>query len=262
MNQPEQQPPMPYGVQQPAPVYVPTAKQPGSATCKVWGILLIVFGLFSLLSLLASLAVFFGGFTGSSFAVGVDEEARRQIDQFTEDMTTNMLGRWSFWVNNVGEVVIVGLSLVAGFLLALKPRPIGRKLAIARALLVLVLVPVVAYESVIVIEDQFALQERMMRATLEGQPSTPGVSPDEVLEEMQPLVRGITYGGVIFTVVVILAINLLLLYFMTRPAVQEYLKNAAEGRTGGIPQYDPAMGIMHPPPQQAQPPPDGNEQNP
>src|SRR5690606_6954307 len=123
----------------------------------------------------------------------------------------------------------------------------------------LALLPVVAFESIVVIEDQFALQERVMRSSIEGQPESHRVSPDEVIERMQPIMRGAGYGAVVATVFFVVVINGLLLFFMTRPAVGEYLKNAAEGKDGGIPQYDPSMGMM-PQPQPVQPPPPGPDQ--
>jgi hypothetical protein len=72
---------------------------------------------------------------------------------------------------------------------------------------------------------------------------------------MQPIMRGAGYGALIFTFIFVLIINGLLLFFMTRPSVKEYLETVATGGDNTIPGYDPSMGLAAgPPPGSAQPP--------
>jgi hypothetical protein len=243
----QQDPLTPYGKPQPAPVFAaPPVKQPGSTSTKVWGVLLIIFGLYGLMSLLGTIAIAMGTFSSASFVPAANEELREGLTQAATETTDLMLSRWTFWASTGSEVVIMALSLVAGFMLVLKPQPLGRSLAIARALVVLLFLPVYAYESILVIDDSIALQTEAMRESL-------GDS-----DELNSVMRISSYVGMVVMVVGIIAINALLLFFMTRPGVRDYLKAAAEGRDNPIPQFDPSMGIMYPP-QQAPPQPDQQE---
>jgi hypothetical protein len=277
MNQPANPAPTPYGhQQQPQQPYVPVSgKRPGSTSTKVWGIILLILGLLVLLNLLASLGMIFGGVSGSSFAVGVDEAGKRELDEFMSAMIDETLGRWTFWFNTIGELVIAVISVVAGWFLAIRPRPRGRSLAISRALLVLLLLPIYGIETTAVLDAQADFQQRFMERSVERQvrESSGGrANKQEVerrarqaresIEGMGPIMRGVFYGAMIFTVICVLIVNGLLLFFMTRPAVKTYLEDVVREGDHSIPQYDPSMGIMTGPPPDHQTPPQNTPPDP
>jgi hypothetical protein len=270
MNQPAHSPHMPYGVQQPHPaqVYVPVSgKRPGSTSSKVWGILLLVLGGLGLVNQVMSLGMIFGGVSGSMFMPTVDEATKREMDALMSTVIDSMLGRWTFWVNTIGEFTVAILSLVAGFFLAVRPRPSGRSMAIGRAALVLVLLVPYGLENTTALEEQFAMQQRIMERTMDEEVAkqSDGASNQEIerrrrevremSDTMQPFMRGAGYGMMIIIVVGVLIVNGLLLFFMTRPAVKTYLEEVARDGNTAIPQFDPSMGIMVGPPGQPQPPP-------
>ncbi len=270
-------PQMPYGVQQPPqPVYAPVSgKRPGSTSTKVWGIILLILGLLVLINLLASLGMIFGGVSGSSFAIGVDEAGKRELDEFVAGMVDDTLDRWTFWANTIGELVIAVVSVVAGWFLAIRPRPKGRSLAISRALLVLLLLPIYGIETTAVLESQTDFQQQFMERSVERQVrDTSGgrANKEEVerrarqaresMEGMAPIMRGMGYGVMVIVVIGVLIVNGLLLFFMTRPSVKTYLDEVAREGDHSIPQYDPSMGIMTGPPPPQQPPPQNTPPDP
>lgn len=267
-------PRQPYGVQQAQqPFMPPPLKRPGSTSTKVWGIVLIVLGGLGAISLLMTLAsAFMGGAGTSAFAPGVDEQTKQEIEKFAATMMEDMLGRWSFWVYLGSEVFVVVLSILAGVRLAIRPKPIGRNLAIARAALVLLFLPVYGIENFSAMDRQMEMQGQMQKSMIDRQIREQAGNKgekeiqrrqkesQEILDQMSPIMRGVTYGAVIFTVVFVMVLNGLLLFFMTRPSVKDYLESVAAEGTSGIPQLDPSMGLMMGPPptdpRQGQPPPE------
>ena len=258
----------PYGQQyQPMPQYAPpVARRPGSMAPKVWGILLLILGLMGLLTVLMNLASLGGGMSGSTFA-NVSPAAKTEIDRLTQDMVDASMARWSFWLYHAMEVVIVGVSIVAGIFLAMRPKPLGRKLAIARAILVFALIPVYGYETAQSMEGLTDMQDRMMSVTIddnlaEREKRDPAKDDaerqrrrDEIkraTDVMQPIMKGAIFGTMIVVIVGMLIINALLVFFMTRPAVKEYLESVAVHGDHAIPNYDPSMGLATGPPQPPQ----------
>jgi hypothetical protein len=250
-----------------------TGKRPGSTSTKVWGIILLILGLMSVLSLLASIGMIFGGVSGSAFTPTLDEAAKGEMDAYVSGMVGDMLGRWTFWANTIGELAIAILSIVAGWFLAIRPRPRGRSLAIARACMVMLLLPVYGIETTTAIEDQFDFQQGMMERTMEREVRRSGTGNKEEVERrtrqvkesmdnMQPVMRGMGYGMMVIVVIGVLIVNGLLLFFMTRPAVKTYLEEVAREGDHSIPQYDPSMGIMTGPPPEQQPPPQNTPPDP
>ncbi|MCB9894407.1 MAG: hypothetical protein H6839_08155 [Planctomycetes bacterium] len=278
MAGPAPQSQQPYGSpQQPVPQYAPPGKQRGSVAPKVWGVILLIFGLLAGFGFISSLVTLGGGISGSTFAPGISPEVKQEMDRMTAEMISDMKGRWSFWLNMAGDGVVMVLSFMAGIWLVFKPKPLGRKLAIARALLVLALVPVAGYEGVKAIEGQLESQARIMKLSTEDaikkqEASNPSANQEEAerrrksaekaMDSMQPFVKGASYGVVIITSIGVLIINALLLFFMTRPAVKEYLESVESGGDNSIPGYDPSMGLMKGPPPGAQPPPNQPPQSP
>lgn len=260
------QPPMnqPYGQQhQSMPQFAPpVAKRPGSVAPKVWGIILLVLGLLGGLGVLMNIASMGGGMSGAEFS-NVSPAAKAEIEKLTQDLVAQSKSRWSFWLYNALEVVTVCLSVVAGILLVVKPKPLGRKLAIARALVVFVLVPVYGYETSQSLEGVTAMQDRMIAISIDDQlaererrdPSKDLAEKqrrrdemERTMSQMQPFMRGAMMGTMVFMSVGMLVLNSLLLFFMTRPAVKEYLESLAAGGGDFIPGYDPSMGLASGPP--------------
>lgn len=262
----------PYGQQfQPMPQYAPAAgRRAGSVAPKVWGIILLVLGGIGLLGFVIGLvSLAGGGISGSTFAPGLSPEVKVEIDRMTAELMDSMKGRWSFWANQVFELVIIVLSLLAGVLLVIKPKPVGRKLAIARGLVVLLALPIAGYEGMTAMEEQMDLQVRLQKVQVEdaiardeaANPSKTEADRQEkrqrverVFEGMQPIMKGVGIGVMILTMVGVLVINALLLFFMTRPAVKDYMDNIGQHADHPIPNYDPSMGLHSGPPQPAQPP--------
>jgi hypothetical protein len=258
----------PYGQQfQPMPQYAPASgRRPGSVSPKVWGIILLVLGLVGLLGWVIGLASLAGGgISGSALVPNLSPEVKTELDRMAEEMASNMKGRWSFWLNQVIEVVIIGLSLTAGLFLVIKPKPLGRKLAIARALVVMLTIPIAGYEGITAMEEQMEMQTRMQKVQVEDaiakdEANNPSKTESERLEkrrrterifdDMAPLMKGLGFGVMVIMFVGILILNSLLLFFMTRPAVKEYLESVAAGGDQAIPGYDPSMGLASGPPQQ------------
>jgi hypothetical protein len=255
------------------PQYAPPApgRRAGSTAPKVWGIILLVLGGIGLLGFVFGLATLAGGgVSGATFAPGLSPEVKTEIDRMTAELMENMKGRWSFWANQVLELAIIVLSLVAGFLLVIKPKPVGRKLAIARGLVVLLSLPIVGYEGITAMEEQMDLQVRLQKVQVEdaiareeaSNPSKTDADRQEkrqrverVFDGMQPIMKGVGLGAMILTMVVVLVINALLLFFMTRPAVKDYMDNLGKHGEEPIPNYDPSMGLAMGPPPGAQPQP-------
>lgn len=261
-------PPLP----QPMPQFAPhVGRQSGSMAPKVWGIILLVLGIFGLISWLVGIvSLGTGGLSGANFAPNLTPEAKAEMDRITQVMIESMKGRWSFWLNNIAELSIVVLSVLAGILLVIKPRPLGRKLAITRALVVMLALPVAGYEGMTALEQNMEMQKGFLKVQAEetlAQQEARNPSKDDNeraqrrrdiesgFDTMQPIMRGAGYGALIFTFVFVLIINGLLLFFMTRPSVKEYLESVATGGDHAIPGYDPSMGFASgPPPGSAQPP--------
>lgn len=244
----------------------PPPRRPGSTSTKVWGILLLIFGGLGLIFLALNLSIILGGgVKASTFSFNMSPEAKAEMDRVVEVVARDALGRWTFWVNVVGEVVVALISLVAGFFLVMRPRVLGRKLAIARALAVLLLIPVYGYESMASVSQQIertaTMQEIQIEDALKQEKArNPGMSDEELdrqrqeikgaLEQFQPVMEVAGYAGTAITVIGILVINGVLLFFMTRPNVKDYLESVAADGEDAIPGYDPSMGLMSgaPPP--------------
>jgi len=255
----------PYGSQNPAPPPMQhmMPRREGSMAPKVWGVILLILGGLGLIMIVMNLAsVLGGGMSASTFSFNSSPEAKQQMDHLAETVVASAMHRWSFWANGALEVAIAMLSLWAGFRLAVKPAPKGRKLAIARALVVLLALPVYGYESMTQTDQSMSmvgkLQEVQVKDMLDQQEKEhPSNSPEErqkrkervtrAVQQVQPLMKGVGYGTVIFFSICVLVLNGLLLFFMTRPKVKDYMDHVHEN-VGEIPGFDPSMGIAGPPP--------------
>ena len=263
---PQQPDPMqPYGTQNPAPPPMQhmMPRREGSMAPKVWGIILLILGALGLMMIVMNMASMLGGgMKASTFSVSMSPEAKEQMDRLTETIVQSAMHRWSFWANGFLEVAIALLSLWAGFRLAVQPTPKGRKLAIARALVVLLALPVYGYESMTATDESMGmvgkLQEVQIKDIVEQQEKeNPSNSPEErqkrqeratrAVQQMQPFMKGVGYGMVILIAIGVLILNGLLLFFMTRPKVKDYMDHVHEN-VGEIPGFDPSMGIAGPPP--------------
>ncbi|MCB9933546.1 MAG: hypothetical protein H6841_09010 [Planctomycetes bacterium] len=267
-------PQQPYGTPpQPVPEFAPqVGRQPGSLAPKVWGIILLILGVLGfVLWLVGIVSLGGGGMSGSSFAPNMSPEAKAELDRIAQVMVENMKGRWSFWLNNLIELSIIVLSLVAGTLLVIKPKPVGRKLAIARALVVLLALPIAGYEGFTALDENMEMQIGLQKIQAEDmikqeEARSPSKNDKEradrrqrierTFDSVQPIMRGAGYGFLIFSFICVLILNGLLLLFMTRPAVKDYMDNVAKGAEQVIPGYDPSMGYASGPPPGYGPPPD------
>jgi len=260
--QPQQQPQpafahtshQPYGQQAavPIPAYDPRmGKRPGRTGTKVWGIFLLLLGGMGVMGLLASLSMMLGGFSGAQFAPTLSPEAKAEMDRMAQQMVSDSLARPTFWIHSALELGVILLSLVAGFFLVIRPRALGGKLALARVLLVVLSLPIYAYETDVAMQTTMASQEAMMRIQIEHEKkrsgSSKGPDTDQMMDMMGKIMRGTGYGVMVVTIIGILVINGLLAFHMTRPHVKEYLAGAASDNQV-IPGYDPSMGMMMPPP--------------
>lgn len=256
----------PYGM--PAEPFVPPPlKRPGATSTKVWGILLLLFGVIGVIQLASSVAMSLSGFTGTEMMPGLDDQTKRELDQFYKTMIDDMVGRWTFWAYVVSEFVIALISIWAGVRLAIRPKAQGRKLALARGLIVLLFLPVYGYENVSLLDGISEQQQQIMRSMNDrtirenaGNASEKDIQRQQedarkVMDSMAPVMKGVNYGAIIFTAVIILVVNGLLFFFMSRPAVREYLEAVEKEGDHAIPQFDPSMGLMlGPPPGPTNPP--------
>jgi hypothetical protein len=259
-----QQARQPYGTpNQPIPQYAPPGRQKGSLAPKVWGIILLILGLLGVINFISSIASLGGGISGSSFAPGVSPEVKQEMDRMALELVTAMKGRWTFWLNMASEGVLMVLTVAAGVFLVVKPKPLGRKLAIARALLVLLMIPVAGYEGIETVNQQMEMQQRIMKisaqdAVKEREKTNPSKDDaereqrrkdaEQMMDSAQPIMKAFGVGAVVATIVIVIIINGLLLLFITRPAVKEYLESVAKTGDNSIPGYDPSMGLMQGPP--------------
>lgn len=249
----------PYG-QQTQPFVPPPIKRPGATAAKVWGILLLIFGVIGVIQLASSLAMVLSGFTGAEMVPGLDEQTKKELDEFYRSMIDDTLGRWTFWVYVATELGIALVSVWAGVRLAIRPKASGRKLAMARAIAVLMFLPIYGYENVSALDSVAEQQQNMMRSMNDrtirenaGNASEKDIQRQQqearrVMDELEPVMKGLNYGMVIFFVICILVVNGLLLLFISKPAVKEYLEGVEREGDHAIPQFDPSMGLMMGPP--------------
>lgn len=246
--------PTPYGHQPqtpPMPAYDPRmGKRPGGTATKVWGIVLIILGAFGVINLISAIVMLFGGFNTAAFTPTLSPDAKAAMEQMQKDLIDSALSRPSFYIHLASEFLVVGLSLLAGIYLVIKPKPLGAKLALARVAVVLLALPIYAYETNSTMEGTMASQEAMMRAQMEHErkkSGNKGPNTDEIMGTMNTVMKGVGYGTMVVTVVFVLIINGLLAFQMSRPHIKEYLAGAATEKVV-IPGYDPSMGLMMPPP--------------
>lgn len=249
----------PYGHQRPSmpmPAFDPRAgtKRPGETVCKVWGIILLVLGLIGIANELMGVAMMFGGFSGANFAPTLSEDAKAEMDRYTKDMITASLSRPTFWISAGAELVIVLLSLTAGFFLVIRPRLAGAKLALARAACVLLFLPAYGYEQIKALETTSEMQVRTMEIDAKARGGNP--MPKDFTETFGKIMSGVTFGVVFVVIAGILVINALLAYQMSRPTVKAYL-SSARSQQPMIPGYDPSMGLLTMPGAPPPPTPDG-----
>ncbi|MBE7493057.1 MAG: hypothetical protein HS108_15055 [Planctomycetes bacterium] len=243
----------PYGhaQAQPMPAYDPRmGKRPGGTATKVWGIVLLVLGVFAAINLVSSVVMTYGGFSGASWNPAMSPETKAEIDRLTNELMQQATARVTFWLHIVLECGIAVLSVVAGVFLVIKPKPLGARLGLARAALVLLALPVYVYETSESMAAALDSQQAIVRVEMEAQrkkTGTKGPDMDEFMQTMNPIMRGFTYGTMVLTVVFVLAINGLLAFQMTRPHIKEYLATVATEKNV-IPGYDPSMGLLMPPP--------------
>ncbi|MCA8934577.1 MAG: hypothetical protein KDB68_00090 [Planctomycetes bacterium] len=278
--QPPANPQQPYGTQNAPPQFAPRMpRREGSTAPKVWGIILLILGGLGLITLIMNVATLMGGgMTASSFSFNMTPEAKAELDRVAQTVTDSAMTRWTFWLNSALEVVIACVSVVAGYLLVIRPKASGRKMSVARALIVLLALPIYGYESMtavaqstemvaklqnIQIKDALAQQEKTNPSKNKVEKERREREVTQMIEGMQPLMRGAGYGAVVLTIMGIMIINGILLFSMTRPKVKDYMDHVGEETAGAIPGFDPSMGLMGPPPgatppaaAQPQPPPD------
>ena len=250
----------PYGHQQPvnAPTLDPRAgRRPGETMCKVWGIILLLLGVIGVLNTLVGVAMMMGGMSGSTMVPTLSPEARAEFDRHVSEMIAASLARPTYWISTGSEVVIVLLSLVAGYFLVIRPRPRGAKLGLARAAMVLLFLPAYGYETVRVLESTTEMQVRSLEIDTRSRGRPP--MDEKFTDTFGKVMAGVSYGAVFVSVALIVVINALLAFHMTRPAVREYLATV-ETRPPPIPGYDPSMGLLagpggpHPPVYSGPPP--------
>ncbi|MCC6464175.1 MAG: hypothetical protein IT463_02410 [Planctomycetes bacterium] len=235
-------------------------KRPGGTAVKVWGILLVCLGGLGVVNVIAALAMAFGGFSGSQFAVGLTPDAKAEMERMVQRVIEEQMSSWLFWASFAGELAIAVLSVWAGVQL-LRSKPQGARLALARAAMVLLTLPIWGIQQVRALEIQLETQQVIMEHQIKSSPRG-GKSGKEIIEEMQPIMRGMAFGAVVVTAVFVLLINGLLAFMITRPTVKEYLANAATEKSHWIPGYDPSMGLLANPPGQGPPAPPSPGQGP
>ena len=272
-NQPNPQ--EPYGQQQQqqpvAEFAPPVTRKAGSMASKIWGIVLLVLGGIGAIMVAMSFAmVSGGGLKASTFGFNMSPEAKNEMDRVVQVIAEDAMQRWTFWANISAEILIIVLSIAAGLLLAVRPRAAGRKLAIARALIVFLAIPLYGYENMATVRQQNEMTASIQEIQIEDivkqeKARNPGQSEEETerrrkeikdaLASFQPAMQALGYVGTVVTVIGVIAINGLLLFFMTRPSVKSYLATAATEGDVEIPNYDPSMGLMGgaPPPSAAPP---------
>lgn len=234
----------PYGHQAPgpAPAYDPRmGRRPGETMCKVWGIVLLVLGLLGVANTMVGIAMMMGGVSGGMFAPTLSPDGKAELDQFMTEMMDASLARPTFWIYAGSELLVVVLSIVAGVMLAIRPRIGGAKLALARALCVLVFLPVYGYEQIKALESSSQAQMRILEADQKSRGGRP--LDKDFASTMEKIMAGVSYGAIFLAVAVIVAINGLLAYHMTRPNVKAYLASVASHQVI-IPGYDPSMGLL------------------
>jgi hypothetical protein len=262
---------MPYGVQEHSAQQFgpPPTKRPGSVSTKVFGVLLLVAALFEIFSFVSSLPGVAGGFTGTEFNPTISTEAKEDIDRLVRELVAEQTSHWSYWPGMIGVAVLAVCSIASAFALLIKPRPIGRKLAIAAGTLGLLALPIYGVSSQAEVDSMMHMQSEIMRistddAIRQEKARNPTISDKELeerrrvlsdmMEGMAPAMKIGTYAVLVVMAIGVLVFNCLLLFFMTRPGVEGYLAEAARGKDSAIPQYDPSMGIMVGPTAQPQPP--------
>jgi hypothetical protein len=272
MNQPPNPAPTPYGRQnQPQQAYVPmTGKRPGSTSTKVWGVLLLAAVLLEVFTVVSSLPGVAGSMTGTEFNPTLSTETKERVDEVVREIVADQLQHWSYWPALIGTAALAVISAVASFFLLFRPKPRGRTLAIAAALFGMLMLPVSGASTQQEMDRMGDMQEEILKLTVEDRVQkekarNPRMSPQEeerLRTEMNRVVGGMgpvmeigTYVMVVFMAVVMLVFNALMLFFMTRPGVKDYLLDIEQGADHSIPQYDPSMGIMTGPLPEQQPPP-------
>jgi hypothetical protein len=231
---PETSAPLPYGT---GPELAAPRASGTSAT--VWGVLLIVFGLWGLLNIATT---FIAVFSGASFEALMPPSEHLDVEYSFDAIFQAAMQRPTFWAFSVSEVVIGAMSVMAGWWLVGRPRRIGLKLAITRAVLSILFLPLVAYEQIVLMQDSFDYT----MSTIDY-----GTAPDaeQLVGTMTTLMRGVSYGAIVLTIVAVLAINGLLIFFMTRPGIREYIKQREEGAGNLLtPHYDASLGLPPEPP--------------
>jgi hypothetical protein len=262
-SQPEKPAPRPYGDATAVPPMASPGQNQGTSA-KIWGILLLILGLWAVINFLISFLAPLAGVDTSGLLVGITGDVREAAAIIVEEMYEQRIGRWTFWLTYGMELPIGIMSILAGWWLLIKPRRFGRKLALIRALLVLVLLPFTAFEAVTQAQHMVEAQSTIYRQVYEEEFRQAGVDPsdrDDFPQTMELIMDGAVYGVTLFSIVAMLVINALLVFFMTRPGIRQYLDDCESGKAQGIPLYNATMGMPGAPPPGSVPPP-GNQDPP
>jgi hypothetical protein len=246
--------PNPYGTQEPPgqmPAFDPRGgKQKGSTAPKVWGIVLLVFGGMGIINGLMNLASAMNPGLGMGMSTStMPDEQREAFEAAMKPMLEETFSSPVFWVSIIFGILIAGFSIWTGIRL-IKSKPGSWRLAAIRAVLVVgVLMPLEIWQGVLQSKHMESLQKAMMAS------SGPSGPPPEL---MGNIMSATMWATIIATAVFTIAVNMVLLLMMTRPAVKEYLDSGA-GQSD-VPGYNPHMGMAGPPPAppQAAPVPPGN----
>ncbi|MDC1141657.1 hypothetical protein OAU50_01075 [Planctomycetota bacterium] len=185
------------------------------------------------------------GFGIGASTATMPEEQRKAVEAAIKPMMEETFSSPIFWTSIILGTLVAAYSIFVGIRL-LKSKAGSWRLAVIRAgLVVFVLMPLELWQGAIQSKHMAKMQEAMMTSTGSGTPP-----PDFVGDIMSATM----WGALVATAIVTIAINVVLLITITRPAVREFLDSGAgENDVAG---YNPHMGMVGPPPNQppVQPP--------
>lgn len=229
----------------------PDLRLPGSLAVQVFGVMLILAGVIGTLMVMNDLWAAVGDPRRgmAAWTAGLPQGLTDEVLALSREVQRQTVSTWSFWAHIGLLGVLPLLSVVAGLML-LTRRPLGRKLAVGRALISLCLVlPISGIEGFRQIgaltrhlDDSYHIVGDYLRAEKAGLiPAETGEPPtvkeienlqiiysqleasyphDSLLYFLQPALSGFA----------LLLFNGLLLFAMTRPSVRTYLGAARKPR--------------------------------
>lgn len=235
----------PYNMQnssQSAPVFDPRlGRQDGATTPRVWGVLLLLFGVLSILKLLSDLASAINPEMGAQMTgQGLQPEQKKAMQDALQVMTEETIGTPLYWIAFGAGLTLAAFSIYAGIKL-LKRKAGSWKLGAIRAgFAVLIVLPIEFWRDLKSMEYMADLTKAMVNAPTGKNAPSP--------ELMANVMSGAAWGSIVAAFVVALVLNVVLLIMITRPKVKEYLDDGA-GQSDS-PEYNPTMGMAAPPPGQ------------